>query len=78
MAHGQDHRQADHRVGGQQDHLVPPGGPQLTQDEEVDLSDRFGLALLDEGLDGGEEAGHRHPGQHQAGYRIKTTTSRAH
>ena len=76
IAHGQDvegsDRQqhadgTDHGVGEEEANLAPSGGGEPSEDPGEHLLEGLGVLLLDEGLDGGEEVGHRHAGQDEGG-----------
>ena len=58
-----DHARGD--VRRDQRHAVPAGDVEPPEDPAVDLLEGLGVLLLDEGLDRGEEAHHRDPGEDQ-------------
>ena len=62
----EQHDPGDHRVRQEQADLVPAGGGEPTEDPRVHLADRVLVALLHVGLQRGEEAGDRHPGEDAA------------
>src|SRR5215211_3431242 len=61
-----DRDRADDYIRNDQIHVAPTRRREPTEDPCVDLPDRLRLALLDVGLDRGEERGHSDTGEYQS------------